>query len=60
MAGPDIDVTAPYLDGPNTVLQIQALAGPADVRRVETVFKRGVGFDPESLIESLRGQVGLW
>jgi hypothetical protein len=60
MAGPDIDVTAPSLHGPNTVQQIQALAGPADVRRVETVFKRVVGFDPESLIESLRGQVGLW
>jgi enamidase len=32
----------------------------ADIRRVETVFKKGVGFDPEKLIESVRGQVGIW
>ena len=32
----------------------------ADVRHVDTVFKRGVGFDPVKLIESVRGQVGLW
>jgi imidazolonepropionase-like amidohydrolase len=32
----------------------------ADVRRVDTVFKNGVGFDPAELIESVRGQVGIW
>jgi imidazolonepropionase-like amidohydrolase len=32
----------------------------ADVRRVETVFKQGIGFDPAKLIESVRGQVGIW
>jgi enamidase len=32
----------------------------ADVRKVETVFKRGVGFDPAKLIESVKGRVGLW
>ena len=32
----------------------------ADVRRVETVFKHGVGFDPVKLIDSVRGQVGVW
>jgi hypothetical protein len=32
----------------------------ADVRRVETVFKNGVGYDPEKLIASVRGQVGIW
>ncbi|MBI3493464.1 MAG: amidohydrolase family protein [Acidobacteria bacterium] len=32
----------------------------ADVRKVETVFKQGVGFDPMKLIESVRGQVGVW
>ena len=31
-----------------------------DVRRVETVFKAGVGYDPQKLIDSVRGQVGLW
>jgi enamidase len=32
----------------------------ADVRKVETVFKAGVGFDPGKLIESVKGRVGLW
>ena len=32
----------------------------ADVRRVETVFKHGVGFDPAKLIESVKGQAGIW
>jgi enamidase len=32
----------------------------ADVRKVETVFKAGVGFDPEKLRASVRGKVGLW
>jgi imidazolonepropionase-like amidohydrolase len=32
----------------------------ADIRRVETVFKNGVGFDPVKLIDSVKGQVGIW
>jgi imidazolonepropionase-like amidohydrolase len=32
----------------------------ADVRNVDTVFTRGVGFDPAKLIESVRGRAGLW
>jgi len=32
----------------------------ADVQRVETVFKRGVGFDPVKLIDSVKGQAGIW
>ena len=32
----------------------------ADIRRVVTVFKNGVGYDPEKLIASVRGQVGVW
>jgi enamidase len=32
----------------------------ADVRKVETVFKQGVGFDPTKLIASVSGKVGLW
>ncbi len=35
-------------------------ANIADVRNVETVFKRGVGFDPAKLIDSVKGRVGLW
>jgi enamidase len=32
----------------------------ADIRRVEIVFKNGVGYDPQKLVESVRGQVGVW
>jgi enamidase len=32
----------------------------ADVRKVETVFKQGVAFDPAKLIASVAGKVGLW
>ena len=35
-------------------------ASIADVRKVETVFKQGVGFDPAKLIASVTGRVGLW
>lgn len=35
-------------------------ANIVDVRNVETVFKRGVGFDPAKLIDSVKGRVGLW
>jgi enamidase len=32
----------------------------ADLRKVETVFKQGVGFDPAKLVDAVRGRVGLW
>ena len=35
-------------------------AAIADVRNVELVFKQGVGYDPERLIASVRGRVGLF
>jgi imidazolonepropionase-like amidohydrolase len=31
-----------------------------DIRRVDTVFKQGVGFDPAKLIASVSGQVGIY
>jgi enamidase len=31
-----------------------------DLQRVETVVKKGVGYDPSKLIASVTGQVGLW
>ncbi len=31
-----------------------------DIRKVELVFKKGVGFDPVKLIESVRGRVGIF
>jgi len=32
----------------------------SDIRKVETVFKHGVGFDPAKLIASVTGRAGLW
>ena len=42
-AGPDLDVTGPYLDGrPNAILQNQSLTGPDDAREtVDYWSKRG-------------------
>lgn len=31
-----------------------------DIRRVETVFKQGVGYDPAKLIASVSGKAGIW
>jgi enamidase len=30
------------------------------VRKVETVFRAGIGFDPTRLVDSVRGRAGLW
>ncbi len=35
-------------------------ANVSDIRKVETVFKQGVGYDSKKLIESVKGQVGLF
>ncbi|MBM3809764.1 MAG: amidohydrolase family protein [Acidimicrobiia bacterium] len=35
-------------------------ASIADIRKVETVFKQGVGYDPKKLIESVQGKAGIW
>ena len=32
----------------------------ADIRKVETVFKQGVGYDPQKLIASVKGKVGIF
>jgi enamidase len=42
------------------VLNGNPAADIADIRKVETVFRQGVGFDPAKLIESVKGRVGLW
>jgi imidazolonepropionase-like amidohydrolase len=31
-----------------------------DIRKVDMVFRQGVGFSPTKLIDSVRGSVGLW
>jgi imidazolonepropionase-like amidohydrolase len=35
-------------------------ANISDVRKVQTVFKQGIGYDPQKLIASVSGNVGLW
>ena len=37
-----------------------AAATIGDVRNIELVFKRGVGFDPVTLVDSVRGRAGIW
>ena len=32
----------------------------ADIRNVEFVFKQGIGYDPQKLINSVKGRVGLY
>lgn len=32
---------------------------PADIRKVETVFRRGIGFDANRLKDSIKGMIGL-
>jgi hypothetical protein len=31
-----------------------------DIRKVSMVFKQGVGYDPQKLINSVKGRVGLF
>jgi imidazolonepropionase-like amidohydrolase len=35
-------------------------ASIGDIRKVETVFKQGVGYDPAKLIASVQGKAGIW
>ena len=35
-------------------------ANISDIRKVETVFKQGVGYDPAKLIASVQGRAGIW
>ena len=35
-------------------------AAIADIRKVETVFKHGIGYDPGKLIDSVKGKAGIW
>jgi imidazolonepropionase-like amidohydrolase len=35
-------------------------AAIADVRNVDTVFRRGIAYDPAKLINSVKGKVGIW
>ena len=42
------------------VLDGNPAADIADIRKVNTVFKQWVGYDPAAIRESVKGKAGLW
>lgn len=42
------------------VLDGNPAADITDIRKVNTVFKQGVGYDPAAIIQSVKGKAGLW
>jgi enamidase len=55
-----IGAIAPGKQADLVIVNGNPAASIADIRNVETVFRRGVGYDPKKLIESVAGRVGLW
>ena len=51
---------APGKQADLVVLDGDPSARISDIRKVELVFKQGVGYDPAKLIASVRGKVGLY
>jgi hypothetical protein len=41
------------------VIRGNPIAQPADIRKMTTVFKDGVGYDPAKLVAAVKGQVGI-
>ncbi len=41
------------------ILNGNPITSPAEIRNVRLVFRDGVGYDPEALLASVRGQVGI-
>jgi imidazolonepropionase-like amidohydrolase len=41
------------------VLAGDPVARPHEIRNVRLVFRDGVGYDPDRLLDSVRGQVGV-
>ncbi len=54
-----VGTIAPGKQADLVVIQGNPAAKISDVRNVKTVFKDGVGYDPEKLIQSVAGAVGL-
>ncbi|MGF1543151.1 MAG: amidohydrolase family protein [Parvularculaceae bacterium] len=53
-----IDGDLALIDGDLALIDGDLAADPSTVRRVETVFKAGVGYDPAPLIADVAGRVG--
>ncbi len=49
----------PGMQADLVVLDGDPVRTPRDIRNVDIVFRRGIGFDPTALRESIRGLVGL-
>jgi hypothetical protein len=41
------------------VINGDPVSKPAEIRKVVTVFKDGIGYDSQRMIESVRGLVGI-
>jgi imidazolonepropionase-like amidohydrolase len=41
------------------VIRGNPIATPAEIRKITTVFKDGIGYDPAKLIAAVKGQVGI-
>jgi imidazolonepropionase-like amidohydrolase len=50
---------APGMQADLVVIAGNPVATPADIRNVETVFRKGIGFDSAKLRDSVKGLVGL-
>jgi hypothetical protein len=49
----------PGMQADFTIVAGDLVRTPADIRKTETVFRRGIGFDSAKLRESIKGLVGL-
>ena len=54
-----VGTVAPGMQADLVVLAGDPVRTSADIRKVETVFRRGIGFDSAKLRESIKGMVGL-
>src|SRR5579872_1073711 len=52
-------IIAPHKSADLVVVDGDPAKNIADVERVDTVFKNGIGYDPQKLIQSVRGIAGL-
>lgn len=55
----DIGSIAPGKQADLMIVNGDPSANISDIRNVEIVFRQGYGYDPEALLSSVRGQVGL-
>jgi imidazolonepropionase-like amidohydrolase len=55
----DVGTIRPNMRADLVVLAGDPVKRPVEIRTVETVFRRGIGFDSEKLRESVKGMVGV-